>query len=102
MTTDEENMLPQWILVCFCPAFQQLGYETDHSPLYTYLLAYLLTHSLTHSLTPWCRVLLELTGLQLVKKFTAFYGNLRFITALTGVRHLSLSCASPIQIKKRN
>jgi len=60
-------------------------------------------HILTYLLTPWCRVLLEeLTGLQLVKKFPALYGNLRFITALTSVRHLSLSCASPIQIKKRN
>ena len=49
-------------------------------------------------LTPWCRVLLEkLTGLQLVKKFPAFDGTRRFITALTSVRHLSLSCASPIQ-----
>jgi len=45
--------------------------------------------------TPWCRVLLEkLTGLQLVKKFLAFYGTRRFITALTSVRHLSLSWAS--------
>ena len=53
---------------------------------------------LTHSLTPWCRVLLEkLTGLQLVKKFPAFHGTRKFITALTGVRHLSLSWASPIQ-----
>ena len=43
-------------------------------------------------LTPWCRVLLEkLTGLQLVKKFPAFHGNRRFITALTSFRHLSLS-----------
>ena len=49
-------------------------------------------------LTPWCRVLLEkLTGLQLVKKFPAFHGTRRFITALTSVRHLSLSCASTIQ-----
>ena len=48
--------------------------------------------------TPWCRVLLEkLTGLQLVKKFPAFNGTRRFITALTSVRHLSLSWASPIQ-----
>ena len=38
-----------------------------------------------------------LTGLQLVKKFTAFHGTRRFITALTSVRHLSLSWASPIQ-----
>ena len=49
-------------------------------------------------LTPWCTVLLEkLTGLQLVKKFPAFHGTRRFITALTSVRHLSLSWASPIQ-----
>ena len=45
-----------------------------------------------------CRVLLEkVTGLQLVKKFPAFHGTRRFITALTSVRHLSLSWASPIQ-----
>ena len=49
-------------------------------------------------LTPWCRVLLEkLTGLQLVKKFPAFHGTRMFITALTSVRHLSLSRANPIQ-----
>ena len=49
-------------------------------------------------LTPWSRVLLEkLTGLQLVKKFPAFHGTRRFITALTSVHHLSLSWASPIQ-----
>ena len=48
--------------------------------------------------TPWCRVLLEkIIGLQLVKKFPAFHGTRRFITALTSVRHLSLSWASPIQ-----
>jgi len=53
---------------------------------------------LTYLLTPWCRVLLEqLTGLQLVKKFSAFHGTRKFITALTTVRNLSLSCASPIQ-----
>ena len=49
-------------------------------------------------LTPWCRVHLEkLTGLQLVKKFPAFHGTRRFITALTSVRYLPLSWASPIQ-----
>ena len=43
-------------------------------------------------------VLLEkLTGLQLAKKFPAFHGTRRFITALTSVRQLSLSWASPIQ-----
>ena len=52
----------------------------------------------TYLPTPWCRVLLEKrTGLQLVKKFPAFHGTRRFITALTSVRYLSLSCASPIQ-----
>ena len=54
--------------------------------------------STLYSLTAWCRVLLEqLTGLQLVKKFPAFHGTRRFITALTSVRHLSLSWASQIE-----
>ena len=54
--------------------------------------------TITYLLTPWCRVLLEkLTDLQLVKKFPAFHGSRMFITALTSVRHLSLSWASPIQ-----
>ena len=35
--------------------------------------------------------------MQLVKKFPAFHGTRRFITALTSVRQLSLSWASPIQ-----
>jgi len=49
-------------------------------------------------LTPWCRVFLEkLTGLQLVKEFPAFHGTRKFVSALTSVRHLSLSWASPIQ-----
>ena len=54
---------------------------------------------LTYLLTPWCRVLLEkLTGLQPVKKFPAFHGTRRFITALTSVRQLSLSWANPISV----
>ena len=56
------------------------------------------TSLLNYLLTSWCRVLLEkLTGLQLVKKFPAFHGTRRFTTALTSVRHLSLSWANPIQ-----
>ena len=51
----------------------------------------------TYLLTPWCRVLETLTSLRLVKRFPAFHGTQRFITALTSVRHLSLSWASPIQ-----
>ena len=58
---------------------------------------FLYTYSITYLLTPWCRVLLEkLTGLQLVKKFPTYHGTRRFIAALTSVRHLSLSWASPI------
>jgi hypothetical protein len=46
----------------------------------------------TYLITPWSRVLLEkLTGLQLVKKFHAFYGTRRLLTALTSARHLSQS-----------
>ena len=71
-----------------CEKLEQVFYHfpTNHENSFTYLL------------TPWCRVLLEkLTVLQLVKKFPAFHGTRRFITALTSVRHLSLSWANPIQ-----
>jgi hypothetical protein len=45
-------------------------------------------------LTPWSRVLLKkLTDFQLVKKFTAFYGTRRYITAFTSARDLSLTSA---------
>ena len=51
-----------------------------------------------HSLTPWSRVRLEKpTGSQLVKKFPAFYGTRRFITAFTSARHLSLFWARSIR-----
>ena len=63
-----------------------------------YVLSHLILLVYTYLLTPWCRVLLEkLTGLQLVKKFPAFHGTRRFITALTRFRHISLSWAHPIQ-----
>jgi len=39
--------------------------------------------------TLWSRVLEKLTGFQLVKKFPAFYGTRRFITAFTSACHLS-------------
>ena len=69
--------------------------------LLTYFLTYLLylpTYLLIHLFSPWSRVLLEkLTGFQLLKKFPAFYGTRRFITAFTSTRHLSLSWASSIQ-----
>jgi len=57
------------------------------------LVEKLLPHYLlTYLLTPYSTVLLEkLTGLQLVKKFPAFYGTRRFITAFTSAHNLSLS-----------
>jgi len=54
---------------------------------HTYLLHYLLTYLLT----PWSTVLEKLTGSQLVKKFPAFYGTRKFITAFTKARHVYLS-----------
>ena len=69
-----------------------------HKGSHTTTKAMLITYLLTYLLTPWSRVLLEkLTGLQLVKKFPAFYGTQRFTTAFTSDRHLSLSCARSIQ-----
>jgi len=48
---------------------------------------YISSRHVIHSLTPWSRPLLEkLTGFQLVKKFPAFLGNRRFITAFTSDR----------------
>ena len=64
----------------------------------TYLLTYLPTYLLTCLLTSWIRVLVEkLTGSELVKKFLAFHGARRFITAFTRARHLFLFWAWPIQ-----
>jgi hypothetical protein len=39
----------------------------------------------------------EANFLQLVQKFSSFYGTHKFITALTSARHLSLSWANSIQ-----
>ena len=51
----------------------------------------------TYLPTPYSTVFLEkVTVLQLVKKFPAFYGTRRFITAFTNARHLSLSWSSTI------
>ena len=62
--------------------------------LLTYLITYLLIYLLPYLLTPWSRVHLEkLTVCQLVKKFPAFYGNRKLITAFTSARPLSLSWA---------
>ena len=49
-------------------------------------------------ITLWYRFSFEKPSfLQLVKEFHPFHGTRWFITALTSVRHLSLSWASPIQ-----
>ena len=72
--------------------FQVFSFTLTHRQMFRLLVIH---HYL---LTPWCRVLLEkLTGLQLVKKFLAFHGTRWFITALTSIRQLSLSSASPTQ-----
>jgi len=105
--------MPFWVVICLIQTYtashkknQNLNttsvpsflYEFYGIRWYSYPCTYLLAYLLTYLLTPWCRVLLEkLTGLQLVKKFPSFHGTRRFITALTSVRHLSLSWASPIQ-----
>ena len=86
-----------WFHQSFLPSAHPPTHPSIHSNL-SYVSIYTFIYLLTYSLTPWCRVLLEkLTGLQLVKKFPAFHGTRRFITALTSVCHLSLSWASPIQ-----
>ena len=78
----------------FFMSFSSPNFSLSHC----YSFHYILTYLLTYLLTPWCRVPLEqLTCLQLVKKFPAFHGTRRFITALTSVHHLSVSWASPIQ-----
>ena len=77
---------PSWLTTARAPSFLGPNIWKLHQPKLGYLL------------TPWCRVLPEqLTGLQLVNKLPAFHGTRTFITALTSVRHLSLSWASPIQ-----
>ena len=69
-----------------------LSTELSLAYLRIYLFTYLLNYLLTYLLTTWNKVLLEkLTGFQLVKKFPAFYGTRRFITAFTIARYLSLT-----------
>ena len=61
-------------------------------------MRYLLTYLLMYLLTPRNRDLLEkLTCFELVKKFSAFYGAQRFITAFVSARHRSLSWANSTQ-----
>ena len=72
-------------LVCNCAQGCGASYILQVTDLIPLIYIYILL--LTYLLTPWCRGLPEqLTGLQLVKKFPAFHGTRRFITALTSVR----------------
>ena len=91
---NNNNLLSYYLLISWCRVLEKQkrrrrdDYDDDDDIIII----------ITYLLTPWCRVLLEkLTGLQLVKKFPAFHGTRRFITALTSVRQLSVSWASPIQ-----
>ena len=78
--------------------FYRFTLHFDINKFHTSTNALFIIYLLTYLLSPRCRVLLEkLTDLQLVKKFPAIHGTRRFITALTSVRHLSLSWASPNQ-----
>ena len=55
-------------------------------------------HTTSYLLTSWSKDLPEKqTGPHLLKKFPAFYGTRRLMTAVTSARHLSLSQASSIQ-----
>ena len=97
-------LIPVWLL----PSHLRLYHPrvSSHGVFHQYFCVHQYQQSNPHTnktralylLTSWCRVLLEkLTGLQVVNKFPAFHGTRRFITALTSVRHLFLSWASPIQ-----
>ena len=56
------------------------------------LLTQLLTYIHTYLLTSWSRIILEkLTGSQLSKKFSAFYGTQRFVNVFTTAGYLSLA-----------
>jgi hypothetical protein len=71
-----------WFELCLSTCYQDIDHGFPKYPT-TFLLAYLL-----HGAESFLK---KLTGLQLVKKFPAFYETRRFITALTSARHLSLS-----------
>ena len=78
---------------CNKPAMHR---SLDYCRVLSYCI--LLATGTTVTFTPHSRVLLEkLPVSQLVNKFLSFYGNQRFITAITNARHLSLSWASSIQ-----
>jgi hypothetical protein len=71
-----------------------IQWESNHvsSDIQVVALLLVIFNWYNYLLTSWSRDLLEkLTGSQLVKKFLAFYGTQRFITAFACACHLSLS-----------
>ena len=84
----------------FCSYSMALQANVAHNRQFAHVYEWQMTAQ-SHGpyfLIPKSRVLLEKpTGSQLVKKFPAFYGARRFITAFTSARRLSLSWARSIQ-----
>jgi hypothetical protein len=77
---------------------QNLRQITGSPQLWLFNFAWKKQYLLTTLFTPWSIIIPEkLTGSQLVKKFPAFYGTRRFITAFTTARHLSRSRARSFQ-----
>ena len=74
------------VLEAVCVQFWSPDDGWKNRPKYVERLTYLLTYLFT----PWSRVLLEkLASLQLVKKFPAFYGTRRFLTALCRASYIN-------------
>ena len=67
--------------------------DTLYPRLYTWIK---LDYTYLFSPRNWV-ILVNLTDSQLVKKFPAFYGTWRFITAFTSACHLSISSARSVQ-----
>jgi hypothetical protein len=76
------------------------GHISGHIPRHIITFA---NNTNISNLTPWSKAHLEKpTAPHLVKKFPAFYGNRRFITAFTTTRHLSICCARSVQSTPRS
>jgi hypothetical protein len=87
-------------LLIFVLIFYVLTYL--HIYFSTYLPTHLPTSLLIYLLTSWSRVLPEkLKSPQLVRKFPAFYGARRLITAFTIAHHVSLFWARSIHFVLR-
>ena len=88
-------------------ALQQWSQARASTLCYTYIaclvVSFVRDHTCNYVPAPLSRVLLKkLTGSQLAKKFLAYYGTRRFITAPTSARHLSLSWGSSIHTCNSN